>query len=172
MSIENNDSLFKELKECLFENAEDFFETEDYIDKFVSLKDLSDNRFDKYKLKGKVRFNEVYNDFVELLIEKIKNLPIKYKTQIATDMAENYIEIIIRNKLKNEIKKALDSRNLHDDVSNILDKYSKNKKAYQDSVKEIVISKIVIALKTEKGIKNLMFETSGELFKISQKLKI
>lgn len=169
MSIKNEVRIFKNLKQCLFENASDFFEEESRIDKFISIDDLSDNVFDKYQpLSVNFRFNNFYNDFVDLMVKKIKNLPEKYKQQIAEDIVESHIETLIQNKLKNEISRVLDSSNLHDDVSNILDKYRKHEKTDKDSLKKKITPKIVKALNKDEGIHNLIFDLLDELFEMSE----
>lgn len=170
MSIKNEVHIFKSLKQCLFENASDFFEEESRIDKFISIDDLSHNVFDKYQpLSVNFRFNNFYDDFVDLMVKKIKNLPEKYKQQIAEDVVDSHIETLIRNKLKNEISRVLDSTNLHDDVSNILDDYRKNDRVYKDSVKKKITPQIVKALKKDEGIHNLIFDLLDELFEMSER---
>lgn len=171
IKMKHSERVFNELKDHLHENACDFFINKDDINKYFTVEDLLENScFEEYKpFNAKTNIDKLYNALVELVINKILSLPQQDKEELAKKIVEETIDIVIEERMRENIRRILNSHNLYNNIEKIL---KSQNESYKLALKEQLVPAIVRKLKRKEGINNLLFELVGEVDEISSKIKI
>lgn len=169
--MKHSERIFNDLKEMLHENACDFFANKDDVDKYFTEKDLlEENCFEQYRpFNAKIKIDKLYDILVDLVINKILSLSMQEKEELAKKIVEETIDIVIEERMRENIRRILNSHNLYNNIEKIL---KSQNESYKLALKEQLVPAIVRKLKRKEGINNLLFELVGEVDEISSKIKI
>lgn len=169
--MKSSEGIFNELKEMLHENACDFFVNKDDVDKYFTEKDLlEENCFEQYRpFNAKIKIDDLYDILVDLVINRILSLSMQEKEELAKKIVEETIDIVIEERMRENIRRILNSHNLYHNIEKIL---KSQNESYKLALKEQLVPAIVRKLKRKEGINNLLFELVGEVDEISSKIKI